>query len=270
MTKRRVDQRERSGERQGDERSASRAGATDGRLIAGLQPVREAIRVHGAALARVAVDSRELPRLEAVVRFAQDQGVQRVDRLPRRELERLSGGVSHQGVLAWAPGLELVGPAVVLGDPALLALALDGIQDPQNFGALVRSAVGLAGAPVIWGEHASAPLGTATFRASAGAIEHATLCRVRSLAGTLADASGRGVQIVGLDAQAPTRLCELDLTGPTLLVIGSEHEGLGRAVRRACTTHAQLVPRGRIDSLNASVAAGIALYEAVTQRLKSH
>jgi len=243
--------------------------ASEGRLVAGLQPVREAIRVHGAALSRVAVDSRELPRLDAVARFARDRGVERIDRLPRRELERLSGGVSHQGVLAWAPALVLAEPAAVLDDPALLALALDGIQDPQNFGALIRSAVGLAGAPVLWGEHASAPLGTATFRASAGAIEHATLCRVRSLTGTLADATGRGAQVVGLDPQAPVRLCDLDLTGPTLLVIGSEHEGLGRAVRRACTAHAQLVPRGPIDSLNASVAAGIALYEAVTQRLRA-
>lgn len=260
--------RQKTGERQraGDERSE----ATDGRLVAGLQPVREAIRVHGPALSRVAVDARPLPRLDAVVRFAQDRGVQRVDRLTRRELERLSGGVSHQGVLAWAPALQLVEPAQVLDDPALLGLALDGIQDPQNFGALVRSAVGLAGAPVIWGEHASAPLGTATFRASAGAVEHATLCRVKSLAGTLSDAAGRGIQVVGLDPQGPVRLCDLDLTGPLLLVIGSEHEGLARAVRRACTAHAQLVPRGRIDSLNASVAAGIALYEAVTQRLKAH
>lgn len=240
-----------------------------GRLVAGLQPVREAIRVHGPALGRVAVDSRDLPRLEAVVRFASDRGVPRVDRLKRAELDRLSGGVSHQGVLAWAPPLELSEAAAMLDDPALLGLALDGIQDPQNFGALIRSAVALAGAPVLWGEHASAPLGTATFRASAGAIEHARLCRVRSLAGTLSDATARGIQVVGLDPQGTTRLCDLDLTGPTLLVIGSEHEGLGRAVRRACSAQAQLVPRGRIDSLNASVAAGIALYEAVVQRLRA-
>ncbi len=239
------------------------------RLVAGLQPVREAIRVHGSALSRLAVDSRNLPRLEAVVRFARDQGVERVDRLPRRELEKLSGGVSHQGVLAWAPPLELLDPAPLLTDPALLALALDGIQDPQNFGAVIRSAVGLAGAPVLWGEHASAPLGTATFRASAGAIEHAKLCRVKSLVGTLTEAASLGAQVIGLDAQAPVRLRDLDLTGPTVLVIGSEGEGLGRAVRRACTAHAQLVPRGAIDSLNASVAAGIALYEAAIQRLGS-
>jgi 23S rRNA (guanosine2251-2'-O)-methyltransferase len=192
-----------------------------------------------------------------------------VSRVSRDELDRLAHGVAHQGAAARAPDLALVDFELLTGDPGLLVLALDSLQDPQNFGAVVRSAVALGGATILWGEHASAPLTPATFRASAGAIEHARLCRVPSLhvaLGTLADS---GVQVVGLDPTAPKRLAELDLTGPTVLVLGGEGEGLGRSVRRSTTTLAALGGLASIDSLNASVAAGIALYEALSQRVKS-
>lgn len=236
-------------------------------MVCGLQPVREAIRVHEAALSRVAIEAAKSPRLDAVERFARDHGVARVDRVTRSELDRLSGGVSHQGVVAWAPPLRLVDLSGVLSGPApLVALALDGIQDPQNFGAVVRSAVGIASAAVIWGEHGSAPLSTATFRASAGAIEHAVLCRTRSLTAALGELAGEGVRVIGLDAQGSRPLWEVDLTGPTALVLGSEHEGLARGVRRACTELARLVSTRGVASLNASVAAGIALYEVLRQR----
>ncbi|MBK8995930.1 MAG: RNA methyltransferase [Myxococcales bacterium] len=236
------------------------------RLVAGLQPVREAIRVHGERLSRVLIDDRALPRLDALARFAVDRGVGRVERVSRRELDRQSEGAQHQGVLAFAPPLGLVSAEALWADPALLGVALDGIQDPQNFGAVIRSAVGIAGAAVIWGEHSSAPLSTATFRASAGAIEHARLCRVKSLVGALTAARDAGIQVVGLEARADRQLGALDLTGPTVLVIGSEGEGMARAVRRACSALAQLLPMTHLDSLNASVASGIALYEAIRQR----
>jgi 23S rRNA (guanosine2251-2'-O)-methyltransferase len=243
------------------------AESTSGRLVAGLQPVREALRVHGPAVHRVALDERRPPRLEALARFARDRGVSEVEWLAGRVLDRLSRGVSHQGALAWAPPLGLLPLSALLDDPALIALGVDQIQDPQNFGALLRSAVGLASAAVIWPEHASAPLTPATFRASAGGIEHARLCRVASLHGALAELAAHGAQVVGLDAQASTLLAQLDLRGPTVLVVGSEHEGLSRPVRRACTQMARLVQPARIDSLNASVACGIALYEAAIQRM---
>lgn len=237
-------------------------------MVIGLQPVREAVRRHGTALKRMIVQSGTQPRLDALVRYAQDQGVA-VERAGRPLLDRLSQGGTHQGAVAWAPELELAAFARLLGEAQLLAVALDTIQDPQNFGAVVRSAVALGNAAVIWGEHASAPLTPATFRASAGAVEHATLCRVPSLHGALGEAAAAGVQVVGLDARAPTPLRNVDLTGPTVLVIGNEHEGMKRAVRRACTTIAHLVPPGSVESLNASVAAAVSLYEARVQRLKS-
>lgn len=239
---------------------------SSGRLVVGLQPVREAIRVHGGKLGSVWVDDRPLPRLDAVARFARDSGVEGIRRVPRKELDRLAGSATHQGVVAWAPALELTHWERLTGDTALLAIGLDHIQDPQNFGAVIRSAVALGGATVLWGENASAPLTPATFRASAGAVEHARLCRVPSLRGALQSAALAGVQVVGLDANASSNLHDLDLRGPTVMVLGSEHHGLGHGVRKACTSLARLASQDSIDSLNASVAVGIALYQAWIQR----
>jgi len=239
-----------------------------GRLVVGLQPVREAIKRHGSALHEVLIDERAPPKLEALARFANDQGVPRVTRVSRSDLDQLAHGVAHQGAAARAPELALTSLVDLAGDATLLGLALDSLQDPQNFGAVVRSAVALGGAAIIWGEHSSAPLTPATFRASAGAIEHARLCRVASLHDALSGFGERGVQIIGLDPVATQRLADLDLSPPTVLVLGGEGEGLSRAVRRSCSTLAALGGLASVDSLNASVAAGIALYEALRQRMK--
>ena len=240
-----------------------------GRLVAGLQPVREAILAHGRAIARVSVEHGDSPRLEALLRFAGDHQVAEITREPRTLLDALTEGTVHQGVVAWAPELRLTHFDALLTDPSLLGIVLDGISDPQNFGAVVRSAVGIAGAAIVWGEHASAPLSLATFRASAGAVEHARLCRVPSLTAALTQAVAAGVQVVGLDPQAERALRDVDLSQPCLLVLGSEGEGMSRSVRRALSTTARLVQSGRIGSLNASVAAALSLYEASNQRLKS-
>jgi 23S rRNA (guanosine2251-2'-O)-methyltransferase len=234
-----------------------------------MQPVREAIRVHCSRIERVMLREPPSDALQALERFARDQGVSQIDRLSERELTELSRGVSHQGAVAWAPKLTLLAFDDLILDPVLLGLVLDRIQDPQNFGAVVRSAVALAGAAVIWGENASAPLSTATFRASAGAIEHARLCRVRSLTAALGQATQNGAQVIGLDSQAAVHLKMFDLSKPTLLVLGSEHGGLARGVRRVCGAVATVAPSGALRSLNVSVAGALALYEAVTQREKS-
>ena len=236
------------------------------RLVAGIQPVRECVRVRSKAIERLVLTASDSPTLAALERFARDQGVARVDRLSRGEMDSLAQGAQHQGAIAFAPFLELASWSEVVERPGLLAIALDQIQDPQNFGAVIRSAVATGGAAVLWGEHASAPLGTATFRASAGAIEHATLCRVPALKDALREARERGVRVVGLAAHADKRLSEIDLTGPTVIVLGNEASGLQPAVRRGCTELAAVVRPHLLDSLNASVAAAIALYEAEKQR----
>lgn len=235
------------------------------RLILGQNPVREAIAVHGAKLGFVLVEHDPNPRLAALSRFATDHGV-RLESAPRGELDRIGGSGRHQGVLAWAPELALTPAEALLDDPELLALALDGVVDPQNFGAVIRSAVGLARAPIVFAENASAPLTPATFRASAGAVEHARLCRVRSLPAFLADAQARGATIIGLVPDGEFALENIPMSGPTVLVIGSEEAGLQRATRKTCTHLARLTSSGAVQSLNASVAAGIALYLAAISR----
>jgi 23S rRNA (guanosine2251-2'-O)-methyltransferase len=236
------------------------------RLVCGLQPVREAIRAHGQRLERVlvAAEARDpSPQLEALARFARDHGA-RVERPPRADLDRMTRGAQHQGAVAFAPELAMVSLGdLVLGERALV-VALDEVQDPQNFGAVIRSAVALGASAVMWPEHRSAPLSAATFRASAGAVEHATLCRVTSLPPALDDLRARGLRVVGLDMDGA--IDAVDFTRPAVLVVGAEGKGLRKTVKRCCDALASLPMGGPVASLNASVAVAIALYEAVRQR----
>jgi 23S rRNA (guanosine2251-2'-O)-methyltransferase len=242
-------------------------GPAGGRMICGLQPVREAIRAHGSRLVQVLVDadSRDGPQLEALARFARDHGAP-VERVPRAELDRLARGVRHQGAIALASELHLTRLSDVdLGERALVVV-LDELQDPQNFGAVIRSSVALGATAIVWPEHRSAPLSPAAFRASAGAIEHATLVRVGALGSALDELRERGLTIFGLDMSGDVLVDRAALDGPVALVVGAEGKGLRKTVKRACDTLVRLPMSGRLDSLNASVAVAIALYEVVRQR----
>jgi 23S rRNA (guanosine2251-2'-O)-methyltransferase len=239
----------------------------DVRLIIGLQPVREALRVNGSNARRLYA-LQDNPRCDRLAEFAGTFGVE-VRRVAAGELDRLTHNARHQGVALLAPTLTLADWEQVVVRPDLLVVALDKISDPQNFGAIVRSAVALGGAAVLWGEHSSAPLTPATFRASAGAVEHATLCRVGSLVTALDRADAMAVQIVGLDAQADRVLSAVDLRLPTVIALGAEDRGLSRAVRQRCTVVAKLPMTRALDSLNVSAAAAIALYEAAQQRART-
>jgi 23S rRNA (guanosine2251-2'-O)-methyltransferase len=235
------------------------------RLIFGLQPVREAIRARGKDLSAVLVQEGPNPKLDAVARFATDQGIH-VERVPRGELDRQTRNGFHQGVLAIAPEVALVELGDLPLSPQTLVLALDGIMDPHNFGAAIRSAVALGATGVLWPEHASAPLSPATFRASAGAVEHAVLCRVNALPQALSTLRDAGVIPIALDVRGTTELADLDLTGPVAIVIGAEDRGPRRTVLSACAHVARLPLPGPVAALNASVAAAVALYEVGRQR----
>ncbi len=174
--------------------------------------------------------------------------------------------MKHQGVIAFAPELDVLRLSdVELGENALV-VALDELEDPQNFGATIRSAVALGANLVVWPEHHSAPLSATTYRASAGAVEHANLCRVPNLSRALDELKERGLTVVGLDANGETELRDVKLDGPVVLVLGAEGKGLRRGVKNVCTTLARLPMAGNVASLNASVAIAVALYEAVRQR----
>jgi 23S rRNA (guanosine2251-2'-O)-methyltransferase len=235
------------------------------RFIYGLQPVREAIRARGTELSVVLVQTGGGPKLDAVARFAADQGI-RVQRVPRADLDRQTRGGFHQGVVAIAPEIALVDLDTIAVNERTLLLALDGVMDPHNFGAAIRSAVALGATAIVWPEHASAPLSPATFRASAGAVEHAALCRVHALPQALASLRDRGVVPIALDIRGTIELADLDLTGPLAIVIGAEDRGPRRPVLAACAHVARLPLAGPVAALNASVAAAVALYEVLRQR----
>ncbi len=237
------------------------------RRVIGMQPVREALRAHPEQVHQVWLLA-SAPRVSGLARLAKDNGVALAE-VSRAELDKLAAGGMHQGAVCDADPLRLLPSQAVLADPERLILALDGIQDPQNFGAVVRSAVGLGDALVLWGENSSAPLSAATFRASAGAVEHASLCRVPSLGQTLLEARTLGYQVLGLDAHGTSDLRTCELTAPTIIVLGGEGRGLSRGIRQACSQLVRLVAPQKIDSLNASVAAALALYEALSQRSTS-
>jgi 23S rRNA (guanosine2251-2'-O)-methyltransferase len=237
---------------------------SDERLICGLQPVREAIAARGNAL-RVLVDEASSPQLDAVARFAKDRGAN-VGRVRRAELDRMSHGVRHQGVVAFAPALRVRSlDELELPAPALVVV-LDSIEDPQNFGAVIRSAVAFGASAVIWAQHGAAPLTPSTFRASAGAVEHAQLCSVPSLPSALEQLRTRGLRIIGLDAGGETPLAREALASPVALVFGAEGAGLHKSVRKACDVLVRLPMGGPIGSINVSAAAAVALYEARRQR----
>ncbi len=236
------------------------------RLVCGIQPVREAVRAHGASLSRVLVeDSKSSPQLDALARFASDQGA-RVERVNRAELDRLTKGARHQGAVAIAPELRIVTLDELELGPEALVVALDELEDPQNFGAILRSCVAMGASAVVWPEHHSAPLSPATFRASAGAVEHATLCRVRALPDALSKLRESGLAVIGLDSRGTRPLFDVSLARPVALVVGAEGKGLRRPVKAACEELARLPMKGPLGSLNASVAVAIALYETARQR----
>ncbi len=242
-----------------DEKSEVRE-SDGGRLVIGLQPVREAIRAHGDKLGRVLVEKGDSETLAALARFASDRGAT-VERVDRSMLDRMTKGGRHQGAIALSPPLAFVPLEEV---DIANAIALDEIEDPQNFGAIVRSAVALGATCVLFPQSHAAPLSPAMFRASAGAVEHAKLCRVDNLPRALEALSARGATVIGLDANATETLrVAFERAGkdPVVIVVGAEGKGLRKVVKRVCTSLAKLPMSGAIDSLNASVAAALALYE---------
>jgi 23S rRNA (guanosine2251-2'-O)-methyltransferase len=239
------------------------------RLVYGLQPVREAIASHGADVRVLVEDRREAaPQLEAIERFAKDRGA-KVRRAARGEMDQLTQNGRHQGALAFAPPLRIHRvEELELGDRALVVV-LDSIEDPQNFGAIIRSAVAFGATAIVWPQHGAAPLTPATFRASAGAIEHARLCTVPSLPTAIEALRAKGLRIIGLDSNADQPLASENLAAPTALVLGAEGAGLHKPVKKSCDALARLPMRGPLGSLNVSAAAAIALYEAIRQRENS-
>lgn len=195
--------------------------------------------------------------------------VHRVWRAPEtaaEELERLCGSPDHQGVVAEADPYPYADPGQLLRAGDALLVALDQVQDPRNLGSVCRSAEAAGAAGVVIPERRAAEVTAVTCKASAGAVEHLPVARVRNLADWLSEAKGAGFWIWGADAEAEQRPWEADLVGPTVLVLGGEGKGIRPRVVGACDGLVSLPQRGKVASLNVSAAATALLFEALRQR----
>ena len=186
-------------------------------------------------------------------------------------LTAIAGFDGHQGVALvvepreFATLDDILTRAEERGEPPFV-LVLDSLEDPQNVGTLLRSAEAAGVHGIIFPTRRQAPLSPAAVKASAGAVEHLLLCPVDDLAGALADLHAKGLRVAGSEADAPLTARQTDLRGPLAIVVGSEGQGLGPAVRKRCDLFMRIPMRGSIGSLNAAVAGSILLFEAVAQR----
>ncbi|HVP65867.1 MAG TPA: 23S rRNA (guanosine(2251)-2'-O)-methyltransferase RlmB [Anaeromyxobacteraceae bacterium] len=245
------------------------------RVVYGLNPVRELLRAGGQEVAELwFADGGERSRAVAEIeRLAAGTGA-KVRRAPRARLDRLAGLPGHQGVVAvvgdyrYAELGDVLEAARRREEPPLVVL-LDGVEDPQNLGAIARSAHALGAHGLVIPRDRAAGVTPAAAKASAGAVEHLAVVRVTNLARTVEELKEDGVWAVAADAGGDRDLAEVDLRGPIALVVGGEGRGVRDLVRRTCDHVARIPMAGRVGSLNASVAAGIALYEASRQRRES-
>ncbi len=241
-------------------------------LIFGRHPVEEALR-SGVPVRRLWVLERQMNRgpLLEIRRLAEQRGVP-VKPVSRAELDRLAAGGVHQGVIArvapyrYSTLDEVLRVAEERGESPFLLL-LDHLNDVHNFGALVRTAeaAGLHG--VVIPARRSVSVTPVVYKTSAGAVLHMRVARVPNLVQAMGWLKERGVWLVGLDPDAPLRYDQADLRGALGIVVGAEGKGLSRLVRETCDFLVSLPMRGHVESLNASVAGGIVMYEALRQRL---
>jgi len=255
-------------------KTAGRSVSVDRELLYGLNPLLEALRAGGRTPEELVIaEGVRDHRLRELIDLARARNVP-VRRMPRAALDRKVGNTHHQGVMARIPAARYadaeelltliasrVGSAV---EP--LALVLDGVEDPRNLGAILRTSECAGVHGVFVPERRAAGLSETVAKASAGAIEHIAVARATNLSLLISQLKERNVWVVGTAADAALDYTEWDWTKPSALVMGGEGAGLHRLVRERCDVLVRIPVQGEIESLNVSVAAGIILYEALRQR----
>lgn len=240
--------------------------------IEGRRPVIEALRAHRKIdEIWIASGAKVAGALAEILQLAERNGVA-VREVPRKQLEQKSRSRNAQGVIAStrAPSKATASLTEVLRDAqgAVLLVALDGVTDPQNLGAIARSAEAAGAHALIVPRRRSAGIGPGAEKASAGALEHIALVQVANLVQTLETLKESGVWIAALDADAKSSIYDLDGTDPLCIVIGGEGHGVSRLVRDRADHRVSIPMAGRVGSLNASAAAAVALFEVRRQRLR--
>jgi 23S rRNA (guanosine2251-2'-O)-methyltransferase len=255
-------------------RTAARGKSTvdTAELLVGRNPVLEALRAEVPATALyVALGIEVDERVAEVVRLAGDRGIAILE-VSRPELDRRTGGILHQGLALQVPPFRYADPLDLLAateeaaDPALF-VALAGVTDPRNLGAVVRSAAAFGGHGVLLPERRSAGMTAVAWRASAGTAARLPVARATNLVRTLTQYQKAGLSVVGLAADGAVALDDLDVAlDPLVIVVGSEGRGLPRLVGETCDLTVSIPMAGAAESLNASVAAAVALAEVARRR----
>ena len=242
--------------------------------IYGLIPVLETLRAGGKKLEQITIaEGAKSERLRELLELAKQSRVP-VHRAPRLALDRALPGVTHQGVIARTAAasyrdadelLEEVSSQVGTASPPLI-LGLDAVEDPRNLGAILRTAECAGVGGVFIPERRAVGLTATVAKTAAGALEHISVARVTNLVQLIEQLKQRNIWVVGAAADGASDYTEWDWTVPSALFLGGEGTGLHRLVRERCDTLVRIPLRGRIGSLNVSVAAGVILYEALRQR----
>ncbi len=257
----------RSSDGGGSRPSKRRDGHASDEVVVGRNPVVEALRAFVPSNRLLIVAGPGDARIAEARRLAEMQGVPISDVLPG-ELERLSGGAPHQGIGLAVPAYEYAHPEDLMPRSGkALIVALDGVTDPRNLGSVVRSAAAFGAHGVVVPERRAAGVSASAWKASAGALARLRVARATNLARTLIAYDKAGLTIVGLAADATVSLSDLQVAAdPMVLVIGSEGRGLSRLVSEACQVRVRIPMAGPVESLNAGVAAGVALAEIARRR----
>jgi 23S rRNA (guanosine2251-2'-O)-methyltransferase len=241
--------------------------------VAGRNAVLEAMQAEiPVRAAYVAEGAERDDRLRDIGKLAASRGTALLE-VTRAELDRLTGGALHQGVALQLPAFDYAHPddllaAALDSDHPPLIVALDSITDPRNLGAIIRSAAAFGADGVLIPERRSAGMTAAAWKTSAGAAAQIPIARATNLNRSLRAYADAGLSLIGLDGSADTTISEVPgASGPMVLVVGSEGAGLSRLVREACDCLASIPISKSVESLNAGVAAGIALYEISRQRV---
>lgn len=239
-------------------------------VIYGVLPVLEAVRAGGRRIERIVIaEGAKHERMREIMEAARRAGLP-VRREPRVALDRLTNNANHQGVIAVASAAGYADEQQLLSSitPETMLILLDGVEDPHNLGAVIRTAECAGATAVIIPERRAAHLTDTVTKTSAGATEYLPIARVTNLASFIEQLKNHNVWVVGVEGDAEMSYTDYDYTGATALVFGSEGRGLHRLVRERCDVLVSIPMHGRITSLNVSVAVGVVLFEAVRQRLQ--
>ncbi len=241
-----------------------------GEHICGVHAVYEALTAERQPIERIHI-AREAQsgKIKEILELARERGVP-IRKEERVVLDRLARGEVHQGIIAISGEIPYADFDVLFRSEKPLIVVLDGVEDPHNLGAVVRTAEACGVSGVVVPERHSAPMSATVIKASAGAAAHIPVVRVKNVVNAIDEMKERGLWVVGVDTAGTQEWTGFDYRGSIALVLGGEHRGLRRLVREHCDALVRLPMRGKIASLNISVAAGVVLYEVVRQRYSAH